>query len=100
MRRQRSGQLDRVEAAEPVLEGEAGEIETFWRASTVVELDEERAAGLAFGHGLSGFNAVQLAGALTARDIAGGEALAFSSFDAALNRAAVSEGLTVLEPLG
>ena len=94
-RRQRRGDVSL-----PAARSLAGEIETFWRASTVVELDEERAAGLAFGHGLSGFNAVQLAGALTTHDIAGGEALAFSSFDAALNRAAVAEGLTVLEPLG
>ncbi|HEY5388383.1 MAG TPA: type II toxin-antitoxin system VapC family toxin [Thermoleophilia bacterium] len=77
----------------------ANDIETFWRAATVVELDETRAAALAFGHGLSGFDAVQLAGALTTRDIAGSEALAFSSFDKALNRAAAAEGLTVLEPL-
>jgi uncharacterized protein with PIN domain len=78
----------------------ADDIETFWRAATVVELDETRAAGLAFTHGLSGFDAVQLAGALTARDIVGSEALAFSSFDQALNHAASAEGLTVLEPLG
>jgi predicted nucleic acid-binding protein len=78
----------------------ADDIETFWRAATVVELDEMRAAALAFGHGLSGFDAVQLAGALTTRDIAGDEALAFSSFDQALNRAAAAEGLTVLEPFG
>ena len=75
-------------------------IETFWRASTVVELDETRAADLAFCHGLTGFDAVQLAGALTARDVTGNEALAFSSFDQALNRAASAEGLTVLEPPG
>lgn len=77
----------------------ANDIEIFWRTATVVELDEIRAARLAFAHGLTGFDAVQLAGALTARDIAGGEALAFSSFDKALNRAARAEGLTVLEPL-
>jgi uncharacterized protein with PIN domain len=77
----------------------ADDIRTFWGTSMVVELDETRAAGLAFAHGLTGFDAVQLAGAMTALDIAGGEALAFSSFDQALNRAAAAEGLTVLEPL-
>ena len=78
----------------------AGDIETFWRGASVVELDEMRAAELAFEHGLTGFDAVQLAGALTTRDIVGSEALAFSSFDKALNRSAAAEGLTVLEPLG
>lgn len=94
-RRQRHGELP--EDAARLL---AGDITTFWRASTIVELDEEHAADLAFRHGLSGFDAVQLAGALTARDAAGEDQLAFVSFDAALNRAAMAEGLVVLEPAG
>ena len=53
-------------------------VDPFWRDAMVVEMDETRAASLAFQHGLSGFGAVQLAGALTAHDAAGGEALAFS----------------------
>jgi len=57
------------------------------------------AADLAFEHGLSGFDAVQLAAALTAREHAGRETLAFASFDLVLKRAARAEGLTVLEPL-
>ena len=76
------------------------EIAAFWHAATVVELDEVRAADLAFEHGLSGFDAVQLAAALTAREHAGRETFAFASFDLLLNRAARAEGLTVLEPLG
>lgn len=58
-----------------------------------------RAADLAFEHGLRGFDAVQLAAALTARDNAGAETFAFASFDLALNRAARAKGLTVPEPL-
>lgn len=76
------------------------EIAAFWHAATVVELDEMHAADLAFEHGLSGFDAVQLAAALTARERARGETFAFASFDTALNRAARAEGLAVLEPLG
>ncbi len=75
------------------------EIAAFWRASTVVELDEVRAADLVFKHGLRGLDAIQLAGALSTREQAGGETFAFASFGLALNRAARSEGLTVLEPL-
>ncbi len=75
------------------------EIAAFWRASTVVELDEVHAADVAFEHGLRGFDAVQLAGALTARERAGRETVAFASFNLALNEAARAEGLTVLEPL-
>ena len=66
---------------------------------TVVELDEVRAADLVFKHGLRGLDAIQLAGALSTREQAGGETFAFASFGLALNRAARSEGLTVLEPL-
>jgi predicted nucleic acid-binding protein len=75
------------------------EIAAFWHAATVVELDEVRAADVAFKHGLRGFDAIQLAGALSTREHAGGETFAFASFDLALNKAARSEGLTVLEPL-
>jgi uncharacterized protein len=75
------------------------EIAVFWHAAAVVELDEVRAADLAFEHRLSGFDAVQLAAALTAREHAGRETFAFASFDLSLNRAAGAEGLTVLDPL-
>ena len=94
-RRHRSGNLT-LPAARRLLR----DIATFWRAAVVIRLDEVRAADLAFGHGLTGFDAVQLAGALAARGEARGETVAFASFDLALNRAARAEGLTVLEPLG
>ena len=93
-RRHRGGALSTVSAQRLLRE-----IAAFWRAATVVELDEVRAADLAFERGLSGFDAVQLAAALTARDGAGAETFAFASFDLTLNRAARAEGLTVLEPL-
>ena len=94
-RRHRTGGLTLPSARRLV-----SEIAAFWRAATVLELDEVHAADLAFEHGLRGFDAVQLAAALTARDNAGAETFAFASFDLALNRAARAEGLTVLEPLG
>ena len=93
-RRHRSGGLT-LPSAHRLLK----EIAVFWRTATVVDLDEVHAADLAFGHGLTGFDSVQLAAALTARDQARGETFAFASFDLALNRAARAEGLTVLEPL-
>lgn len=94
-RRQRRGDIP-LAAAQSLV----SEAEPFWRASTVVDMDEARAAGLAFEHGLRGFDAIQRAGALTMREIVGAEALAFASFDVSLNRAAAAEGLTVLEPRG
>ncbi len=51
-------------------------------------------------HVLRGFDAVHLAAAVTLRDAVGDDGVAFSSFDAELNRAAVAEGLIVLEPGG
>jgi len=93
-RRHRTGGLTLLSARRLVRE-----IAVFWRAATVVELDEVRAADLAFEHGLRGFDAVQLAAALSVRDHADAETFAFASFDAELNEAARAEGLTVLEPL-
>jgi hypothetical protein len=52
------------------------------------------AARLCENHGLKGFDAVQLASALTL----GPDAVTFVSFDRTLNRAAQAEGLTVLAP--
>ncbi|MCX6362898.1 MAG: type II toxin-antitoxin system VapC family toxin [Actinobacteria bacterium] len=93
-RRQRTGGLTLTSARQLVRK-----IAAFSCAATVLELDEVRAADLAFEHGLRGFDAIQLAAALSARDNAGAESFAFASFDLALNRAARAEGLTVLEPL-
>jgi predicted nucleic acid-binding protein len=71
-----------------------------WDEFVAVELDEWQAASLALRHRLRGFDAVQLAAALTLQRGAGPEELAFSSFDDALNECARAEGLTVLEPMG
>jgi uncharacterized protein len=76
------------------------DLEADWPLYIAVELDEEQAAEVAWLHLLRGFDAVQLTAALTVRQGAGPEALAFSSFDAELNEAARAEGLAVLEPLG
>ena len=75
------------------------DLEADWPLYIAVELYEERAAEVAWRHLLRGFDNVQLTAALTVRQGAGPEALAFSSFDAELNEAARTEGLTVLEPL-
>ena len=76
------------------------DLEADWPLYIAVELYEERAAEVAWRHLLRGFDAIQLTAALTVRQGAGPEALAFSSFDAGLNEAARAEGLSVLEPLG
>jgi predicted nucleic acid-binding protein len=74
------------------------ELEADWPLYTAVDLDEHRAATIAWRHLLRGFDAVQLTAALTVAQGAGTEGLAFSSFDDELNEAARAEGLTVLEP--
>jgi hypothetical protein len=71
-----------------------------WADLVLLDLTEIRAGGLAVRHALRGFDAVQLAAALTLRTALGAESVAFSSFDAELSRAAVAEGLIVLEPGG
>jgi uncharacterized protein len=74
------------------------DVERDWGEFVAVELDEWQAASLALSRRLRGFDAVQLAAALTLQRGAGTEELVFSSFDAELNAAARAEGLTVLEP--
>jgi len=69
-----------------------------WGDYLVVDLDERRAAQLALRHVLRGFDAIHLAAALTLREALGSAGVAFTSFDARLNRAAAAEGLVVLEP--
>ena len=71
-----------------------------WADYLTVDLDEHRAATLAWRRRLRGFDSVQLAAALTVGELAEPEALVFSSFDPELNEAARAEGLTVLEPPG
>lgn len=75
-----------------------GGLEAAWEDFLVVDLAERLAAKLAVRHVLRGFDAVHLAAAVTLRDALGADGLAFSSFDDSLNRAAVAEGLVVLEP--
>jgi hypothetical protein len=66
----------------------------------LVDISEIRAGGLATRHPLRGFDAVQLAAALTVRSAVGDRDIAFSAFDPALCQAARREGLIVLEPGG
>ena len=75
------------------------ELRMDWPDYLAVDLDEHRAATLAWRRRLRGFDSVQLAAALTVGELAAPETLVFSSFDSELNRAARAEGLTVLEPL-
>lgn len=75
-----------------------GALEAAWGDVLIVDLAERLAAELAVRHVLRGFDAVHLAAAVTLRDAVGTDGVAFSSFDDELNRAAVSEGLIVLEP--
>jgi predicted nucleic acid-binding protein len=61
----------------------------------------ERAMDIAEHHGLRGYDAIQLACALTAQGeltISGAEPIRFLSADADLNTAAGAEGLTVEDP--
>jgi predicted nucleic acid-binding protein len=75
-----------------------GDLAEAWGEYLVVDLAERSAGDLAVRHVLRGLDAVHLAAALTLRDAVGPDGLALASFDAALNRAAVREGLIVLEP--
>lgn len=70
-----------------------------WPHCLTVDIDEQRAADLAWRRRLRGSDAVQLAAALTVQELAEPETLLFSSFDAELNASARAEGLTVIEPL-
>jgi len=74
------------------------DLERAWDEYLVVDLAERLAAELAVRHVLRGFDAIHLAAAVTLRDAVGSDGVAFSSFDEALSRAAVAEGLIVLEP--
>jgi hypothetical protein len=67
-----------------------------WSGFMLVDIAEIRAGGLATRHPLRGFDAVQLAAALTVRSAVGVRGIAFSSFDRTLCRAAAQEGLVVL----
>jgi len=67
-----------------------------WGSYAAIDFDELEAGRLVTEHGLRGFDAVHLAAAGTLRNPEYSVAVSFSSFDAALNRAAEAEGFSVL----
>ena len=69
-----------------------------WDRLAVVDFREVEAGRLAAKHGLRGFDAIHLSSAMTIALAPTGPDLLFSSFDAALNRAAAGERLQVLSP--
>jgi hypothetical protein len=66
-----------------------------WRRFSVVAFDEVTAGRLVTAYGLRGFDSVHLSAAELLRSSGKTPAVAFSSFDEKLNRAAVSEKFTV-----
>ncbi|MBE0618057.1 MAG: type II toxin-antitoxin system VapC family toxin [Proteobacteria bacterium] len=74
------------------------QVEAEWGDYAVLPVRAGSAAQLALEQGLRGFDAIHLDAALrlTQEDATGSSA--FASFDRQLNRAARSQGLTVLEP--
>ena len=67
-----------------------------WERLAVVDFREIEAGRLAAKYGLRGFDAIHLSSALTVASAPAGPDVLFSSFDAALNRAAAGERLHVL----
>jgi len=67
-----------------------------WRRFAVIDFDELAAGRLVAAYGLRGFDAVHLSAAGLLRSSGNAPAVAFSSFDEELNRAAVAEKFTVL----
>jgi predicted nucleic acid-binding protein len=72
------------------------QIESGWQHITSISLDIPVAGAVATRHRLRTLDAIHLAAALTYRDKAPSEHLAFCCFDARLNAAAAAEGLRVL----
>lgn len=71
--------------------------ERIWSTSAILDVDRTllvAARDLAAGHGLRGYDAVQLASGLRAADVTG--ASGFACLDQELNAAAAEEGLTCL----
>lgn len=71
-----------------------------WDDYVVVGIDERLAADLAWRHGLTGFGAFHIAGALTAARLASPDPLTFSSLDGGLRRAARAESLSTVDWAG
>lgn len=69
-----------------------------WDRLAVVDFREVEAGRLAAKYGLRGFDAIHLSSAMTISSAPAGPDVLFSSFDAALNRAAVGERLQVATP--
>jgi len=69
-----------------------------WDRLAVVDFREVEAGRLAAKYGLRGFDAIHLSSAMTIASAPAGPEVLFSSFDAALNRAAAGERLQVLSP--
>src|SRR3989304_3932569 len=69
-----------------------------WGRLAVVDFREVEAGRLAAKYGLRGFDAIHLSSAMTIASAPAGPDVLFSSFDAALNRAASGERLQVLAP--
>lgn len=67
-----------------------------WEHLIVVELNDHRAADLAFRQSLRGFDAIHLAAALEIREALDDVPTRFSCFDGRLNRAAAAESFEVL----
>lgn len=67
-----------------------------WNDFAIVDMDEIAAGTLAVKHALRGFDAIHLEAAVTLRRQTDDVAMAFSSFDAQLNKAAETEGFQVL----
>jgi predicted nucleic acid-binding protein len=69
-----------------------------WDLLALVDFREIEAGRLAAKYGLRGFDAIHLSSAMTIASAPSGPDVLFSSFDAALNRAASGERLQVLAP--
>ena len=67
-----------------------------WADFAIIDFDEIEAGRLAEKHGLRGFDAIHLSALKLLKDRDNHISLAFSSFDKELNRAAASDGFTVL----
>ncbi|MBI5747239.1 MAG: type II toxin-antitoxin system VapC family toxin [Nitrospirae bacterium] len=69
-----------------------------WADFAIIDFDEIEAGHFAEKYGLRGFDAIHLSALKLLKDRDNHISLAFSSFDQELNRAAASDGFTVLTP--
>ncbi|HLG31103.1 MAG TPA: type II toxin-antitoxin system VapC family toxin [Candidatus Brocadiales bacterium] len=67
-----------------------------WTDFAIIDFDEIEAGRLSEKYGLRGFDAIHLSALKLLKDRDNHISLAFSSFDKELNRAAASDGFTVL----